>query len=121
MPNFGMTRQQRQAAKWLKLFEKLGAPCRFHSVDDPENPYIRLFDDAGSTGLSAAYNSNEYVPEKILQAAFLLSQGPVNIDDEYETGTINETGEFVPDGNRYRLTVMTDIDTITATFVYLQL
>ena len=120
MPNFGMTRQARQAAKLLRLFERLGVPCRYYPVGgDPELPENRLVNIEGSTGLSAAYASNEYVPEKILMAQFLLQQGEVNSDDQFEPYRMNAAGEYELTGKRYRLTALSQVDEVSVTYVYL--
>ncbi|MGE4260006.1 hypothetical protein [Shewanella sp.] len=120
MPDFGMTRQARQTAKLLRLFERLGVPCRYYPVGgDPELPETRLVNIEGSTGLSAAYASNEYVPEKILMVQFLLQQGEVNADDQFEPYRMNAAGEYELTGKRYRLTALSQIDDISATWVYL--
>jgi hypothetical protein len=108
MPSLAAVFADRVNAKIARVFQRLADPCEFAPVDGA-TPYNRLvsLDDNGS---EIAASSNEYVPELIMRAEFLLSEGDVNSGDAF---TIN--------GVECRLTQRVSTDSVCVTYVYLQL
>ncbi|GAB1101973.1 MAG: hypothetical protein Sw2LagPseu_35960 [Shewanella algae] len=117
---FSMSRADRQAAKFRRLFERMGQWCRIVPFDGAE-PFVRLVNLAGSKGEIAASAGNEYMPEKIMQAEFLVQDGKVFSGDTVELGDIDALGDFVADGTKLKLTLLSAIDAVSVTYVYLEL
>ncbi|WP_335899814.1 hypothetical protein [Shewanella algae] len=117
---FSMSRADRQAAKFSRLFERMGQWCRVVPLDGTE-PIVRLVNLAGSKGEIAASAGNEYMPEKIMQAEFLVQDGKVFSGDTVELGDIDALGDFVADGTKLKLTLLSAIDAVSVTYVYLEL
>lgn len=117
---FSMSRADRQAAKFRRLFERMGQWCRIVPSDGAE-PVVRLVNLAGSKGEIAASAGNEYMPEKIMQAEFLVQDGKVFSGDTVELGDIDALGDFVADGTKLKLTLLSAIDAVSVTYVYLEL
>ncbi|WP_219017676.1 hypothetical protein [Shewanella algae] len=117
---FSMSRADRQAAKFRRLFERMGQWCRIVPFDGAE-PVVRLVNLAGSKGEIAASAGNEYMPEKIMQAEFLVQDGKVFSGDTVELGDIDVLGDFVADGTKLKLTLLSAIDAVSVTYVYLEL
>lgn len=117
---FSMSRADRQAAKFRRLFERMGQWCRVVPLDGTE-PIVRLVNLAGSKGEIAASAGNEYMPEKIMQAEFLVPAGKVFSGDTVELGDIDALGDFVADGTKLKLTLLSAIDAVSVTYVYLEL
>ncbi|GAB1103324.1 hypothetical protein [Shewanella algae] len=117
---FSMSRADRQAAKFRRLFERMGQWCRIVPFDGAE-PVVRLVNLAGSKGEIAASAGNEYMPEKIMQAEFLVQDGKVFSGDTVELGDIDALGDFVADGTKLKLTLLSAIDAVSVTYVYLEL
>lgn len=117
---FSMSRADRQAAKFRRLFERMGQWCRVVPFDGSE-PVVRLVNLAGSKGEIAASAGNEYMPEKIMQAEFLVQDGKVFSGDTVELGDIDALGDFVADGTKLKLTLLSAIDAVSVTYVYLEL
>ena len=117
---FSMSRSDRQAAKFRRLFERMGQWCRVVPFDGDE-PVVRLVNLAGSKGEIAASAGNEYMPEKIMQAEFLVQDGKVFSGDTVELGDIDALGDFVADGTKLKLTLLSAIDAVSVTYVYLEL
>ncbi|MBO2589536.1 hypothetical protein [Shewanella algae] len=117
---FSMSRADRQAAKFRRLFERMGQWCRVVPFDGDE-PVVRLVNLAGSKGEIAASAGNEYMPEKIMQAEFLVQDGKVFSGDTVELGDIDALGDFVADGTKLKLTLLSAIDAVSVTYVYLEL
>ncbi|MBO2665196.1 hypothetical protein I6M54_03155 [Shewanella algae] len=117
---FSMSRADRQAAKFRRLFERMGQWCRVVPFDGDE-PVVRLVNLAGSKGEIAASAGNEYMPEKIMQAEFLVQDGKVFSGDTVELGDIDARGDFVADGTKLKLTLLSAIDAVSVTYVYLEL
>ncbi|MBO2550996.1 hypothetical protein I6M38_03245 [Shewanella algae] len=115
-----MSRADRQAAKFRRLFERMGQWCRVVPFDGDE-PVVRLVNLAGSKGEIAASAGNEYMPEKIMQAEFLVQDGKVFSGDTVELGDIDALGDFVADGTKLKLTLLSAIDAVSVTYVYLEL
>ncbi|AYV12370.1 hypothetical protein [Shewanella algae] len=117
---FSMSRADRQAAKFRRLFERMGQWCRVVPFDGDES-VVRLVNLAGSKGEIAASAGNEYMPEKIMQAEFLVQDGKVFSGDTVELGDIDALGDFVADGTKLKLTLLSAIDAVSVTYVYLEL
>ncbi|WP_345873168.1 hypothetical protein [Shewanella algae] len=117
---FSMSRADRQAAKFRRLFERMGQWCRVVPLDGTE-PIVRLVNLSGSKGEIAASAGNEYMPEKIMQAEFLVQDGKVFSGDTVEVGDIDALGDFVADGTKLKLTLLSAIDAVSVTYVYLEL
>ena len=117
---FSMSRADRQAAKFRRLFERMGQWCRIVPFDGSE-PVVRLVNLAGSKGEIAASAGNEYMPEKIMQAEFLVQDGKIFSGDTVELGDIDAHGDFVADGTKLKLTLLSAIDAVSVTYVYLEL
>lgn len=108
MPSLAAVFAERVNAKMARVFQRLADPCTFAPTDGA-TPYTRLvsLDDNGS---EIAASSNEYVPELIMRAEFLLSEGDVNSGDV-----------FAINGVECRLTQRVSTDSVCVTYVYLQL
>ncbi|WP_345845665.1 hypothetical protein [Shewanella algae] len=117
---FSMSRADRQTAKFRRLFERMGQWCRVVPFDGAES-VVRLVNLAGSKGEIAASAGNEYMPEKIMQAEFLVQDGKVFSGDTVELGDIDALGDFVADGTKLKLTLLSAIDAVSVTYVYLEL
>tara|TARA_R110002033_G_scaffold138731_3_gene177728 strand:- start:343 stop:669 length:327 start_codon:yes stop_codon:yes gene_type:complete len=108
MPSLGAVFADRVNAKIVRVFQRLADPCYFAPVDGA-TPYTRLvsLDDNGS---EIAASANEYVPELVMRAEFLLSDGDVNSGDIFTIGA-----------TECRLTQRVSTDSVCVTYVYLQM
>ncbi|MCH1926871.1 hypothetical protein L9G74_19055 [Shewanella sp. C32] len=113
MPNFGMSRQQRRAAKWARLFQQMAQPCLFTPADGSE-PYQRqMYFPPADIHQSA----NDYLNQLQTLAEFASADGAVNADDCFTAGQLNAAGEFIAGGKTWRLTQPVASDEITTTWV----
>jgi hypothetical protein len=112
MPNVGRAFADRASAKMVRVFQRLADPCLFTSSDGSV-PYTRLvsLDDNGS---EIAASSNEFIPELISRAEFLLSEGMVSPGDEFSLGE-------APNVQLGRLTQRVSMDSVCVTFIYVPL
>ncbi|QDE32382.1 hypothetical protein [Shewanella polaris] len=108
MPSLASVFADRVNTKIARLFRKLADPCEF-APNNGAASYTRLvsLDDNGS---EIAASSNEYMPELIMRAEFLLSEGDISSGDV-----------FIIDATECRLTQRVSTDSVCVTYVYLQM
>ncbi|QYK07574.1 hypothetical protein [Shewanella mangrovisoli] len=119
MPNVGKNFADRVNGKMARVFKRLADPCQFTPVDGTE-PFTRLV-SLDDNGAEIAASANEYVPELISRAEFLLSEGAVNAGDIFTLGTVDENGGFIPNGQQGRLTQRVSMDSVCVAFIYISL
>lgn len=116
MPNVGRNFADRVNGKMARVFKRLADPCLFTPADGSA-PFVRLVSlDDNRTDLSSI---TEYIPDIVTRAEFLLSEGAVNADDIFSLGTVDENGEFIPNGQQGRLTQRVSMDSVCVAFIYI--
>lgn len=119
MPNVGNHFADRVNGKMARVFQRLADPCLFTPIDGSA-PFVRLV-NLDDNGVEIAASANEYVPELISRAEFLLSDGAVNVGDEFALGGVDENGTFISNGQQGRLAQLVSLDSISTRFIYISL
>lgn len=117
MPNVGRNFADRVNGKMARVFQRLADPCQFTPVDGTE-PFTRLV-SLDDNGAEIAASANEYVPELISRAEFLLSEGAVSAGDQFALGSVDGNGVFIPNGQQGRLTQRVSMDSVCVAFIYI--
>ncbi|MCJ8304840.1 hypothetical protein [Shewanella sp.] len=65
--------------------------------------------------------SQEYIPQPVTMAEFLLSEGAVNCDDQFQLGVVDDLGEFQASAALCRLTQIYQVDSISVVYIYVEI
>ncbi|MPY24311.1 hypothetical protein [Shewanella sp. YLB-07] len=112
MPSFAV----KAAVKLERAFRKLADTCQF----TPDSGGV-VANRSVVPHVTEPDTSQEYIPQPVTMAEFLLSDGPVHCDDLFQLGILDGQGDFQSTGKQCRLTQIYQVDNISVIYIYVEI